>query len=189
MLLSKIYCLDLGFVAAISSHNDCQKLVDIANELMNPIQADKKMFSLASLTMLIKCPLFIQLHLSQFGFMILNTKNPDELEAYVPNETEICSPDLETSRLISDDMKRTTSALFINPKAYQADGCDKFISQVMTPINTYTTIVVHGSYHQWQRLVSQQGLPHPLEAYRSAVNQIILTEWNHDKIQRFKEQD
>jgi hypothetical protein len=189
MLLNKIPVLDKGFVAAISSHNDGQKLQDIADNFMNPVHADTRVFDISSLTLLVKCPLFVQLNISQFGFTIMNTRQEGELEAYIPNETEIGAPELEVNKLISDDIMRTTNALFINPKAYQADGCDRFISQVIMPINTYTTIIVHGSYDRWKRLVAQQNLPLPLEAYRSAIGQIFTAEWNYGKTKRFEEQD
>ena len=186
MLLNRIPCLDKGFVAVVSSHNDCQKLSDIADNILSPSQVTNRVFDISSLTLMVKCPLFIQLNLSQFGFDMIYGKQ-DDVEAYVPNETEIGSPELETNRLISDDMKRTTEALLINPKAYQADGCDRFVSQVMTPINVYTTIIVHGSYDQWKRFIEQKNLPAPVETYRSAVDQIMSAEWNDGKTKRFEE--
>jgi len=185
MLLNNIPCLDKGYVSTISSHNDSQKLVDIANHLLTPYQVSEKLLQLSSLTLLIKCPLFIQLNLAQYGFTILYAKSTPEVEAYLPNEAEVNTPELETSRLIMNDIKQTTEALLINPKAYNADGCDKFTSQVMTPISVYTTIITHGSYDQWKRFTAQVNLPAQIESYRSAVEQIVEVEWKYGQIKDF----
>jgi len=189
MILNQIPCLDKGYVAKISSHNDGIKLLDIANEFLNPAQRSDKLFVISSLTLIVKCPLFCQLNLSQFGFDIINTKPLEKLEAYIPHPGEISGNDLEVSREMSENMRRTTEALFMNPIAYQADGCDRFISQVIIPVNTYTTVIVHGSYNQWQKYMAQQNLPSPLEAYRLAVKQIVDVEWEHGTTKRLKEQD
>lgn len=131
---------------------------------------------MSTMTLVIKCPLFIQLSLSTFGFKIFTTPVA-EVETFNPNVGEIGSPDLETNRVISENMKATSDALHVNPAAYQEDGCDRFISQILTPINTYTTILVHGSYNDWKRFCNQQRVPLPMKAYIKAVTQIMNAEW------------
>lgn len=178
-LLNKLPCLDKGFVGLISSTNDSNRLRDVLPYLS--IKNSMSELDLSYMTLLIKCPLFVQLHLSQFNLLIFNTTMQLELETYIPNEAEVNASDLETSRLISDDIKRTADALQINPSAYKADGCDNFISQVLTPINTYTTIVVHGSRKNWQNFINQNILPKPIEAYRNTIQQIYNAEWINEK--------
>jgi hypothetical protein len=65
----------------------------------------------------------------------------------------------------------------MNHKAYQADGCDRFMSQILTPINTYTTILIHGMYNDWSRFISQNNAPAPIAAYIIAVGQLLKAEW------------
>lgn len=175
MLLNKIPCLDKGYVAYVSSSNNSKKLKELALEFLkshdtSPLQ------QIANLTIVIKCPLFVQLNLSKFNLSIV-AANTNELDAYIPNAGEVGGPDRQTNEMIADDMNRTTEALLINPKAYQADGCDKFVSQIMTPINTYTTLIVHGQQGEWLKFCSQSNAPSPISSYMSAVKQILDMEW------------
>lgn len=173
MLLNKLPCLDKGYVAHISTCNDQRKI----RELVEEFSPQANLYPISAMTLVIKCPLFVQLYLSKFHFNILTTKQSGDLETFIPNETEIGSPETETNRLISDDIKRTSAALLINPKAYQSDGCDHFISQVVTPINIYTTIIVHGTKEQWGSLINEPLLPYPIEAFKNAIQDIYIAEW------------
>jgi|ERR1051325_1310748 hypothetical protein len=175
MLLNKLPCLDKGYVAYLDSTCDSVKLRDVALEFFKRTDG-KFLQDLAHLTVVIKCPLFVQLNLSQFDLNIVVTPGSDD-EAYCPSVGEIGSPDHATNKAIADDFERTTAALQVNPKAYQADGCDRFISQVMTPISTYTTLIVAGSYNEWRKFVNQPNMPAPLIAYTNAVHQIMTMEW------------
>lgn len=131
----------------------------------------------STMTLAIKCPLFVQLHLSTFNLNIMKTPVVEQ-EAYLPNVGEVGALDLETSRNIAANIKATTDALLLNPKAYEQDGCNRFISQVSTPINTYTTLLVHGSYSEWKRFCDQSSAPLPLRSYIKAVTQIMNAEWH-----------
>lgn len=176
VLLNKLPCLDKGYVALVSSTNDSKKL----REIMPYISAQSKSreLDIGSMTILIRCPLFVQIYLSHYNLTIMSANLNEEPEAFIPNEAEIKADDLQTSIAISDDIKRTTDALTINPKAYQADGCDKFLSQVITPINIYTTILIHGSRRTWVEFINQNKLPYPIDSYRQLVKQIYDAEWN-----------
>jgi hypothetical protein len=175
MLLNKLPVLDFGYVALISSSCTSEKLNDVAMEFF---KKDNSQFlrDLSTLTLVIKCPLFLQLNLSTHDFTIITTP-VTEIETYIPNVGEIGSPSLETNREIVGNIKATSDALHINPKAFQADGCDRFISQVLTPINTYTTLIVHGSYNEWKRFCNQQKVPAPMKGYIKAITQIMNAEW------------
>ena len=177
MLVNKIPCLDKGYVAYLDSSGNSSKLKNIALEFFKKTDS-KFLYDLSSLTVVIKCPLFVQLNLSQFGLKIINTPQ-SQLEAYCPSVGEIGSPDHATNKHIQDDILKTTEALHINPKAYQADGCDHFVAQVLTPISTYTTLIVHGSYNEWRRFVVQVNAPVSLTAYINAIEQIMNMEWKH----------
>lgn len=178
MLLNKIPCLDNGYVALIDSHMTTQKLRDVGQEFYGGTYPTA-LENLGTLTIAMKCPLFVQLNLSKFDLRIIDANNSNQdVEAYKPNETEVGCKSLEDSRVIADDISRTTDALIINPKAYQADGCNIFISHTITPISVYTTLIVSGYYNEWCKFACQQTkLPTPIRAYTKAVGQILESEW------------
>ena len=129
--------------------------------------------------MIIRCPVWFQLRLSLSSLTIVGAPNTP-MEAYLPNTGEIGTKDKSTNDAISEDISRTTAALLMNPKAYKADGADNFISQVMTPMNVYTTLLVSGTLAEWRELIGHAG-PAPMEAYLIAIRQIINVEWAHGK--------
>lgn len=176
LLLNKIPVLDKGFVATYDTGNNSVKLNALAVEHFKVLDG-KFLADSSSLTLVIKCPLFMQLNLSQWGFRITPLPTQGDLEAYIPNVGEIGAKSLEESTNIEDDMKRTSAALFMNHKAYTYDGCNRFLSQILTPINTYTTILVHGMYNDWNRFVSQNNTPAPIASYVQAVASILKAEW------------
>ena len=185
MLLNKLTVLDKGFVSLVASSCDGLSLREFKSELFRG-QLHSDFLKIASATLYIKCPLFIQLQLSKFGFIITSIPSPEnKLEVYVPDETEIGSPSLETNRLISDDIYKTSEALLINPTAYQQDGCDRFMSQMLMPINLYTEILVHGTLEQWLIFLAQEKLPKPAESYLTTIQGILLCEW--DNLKELKE--
>lgn len=176
MLLNKIPVLDKGYIALVDSCNTTCKLREIGAEVYGgeyPVALEE----LGSMTVLIKCPLFVQLALSKFNFRIVDANGSRPLEAYVPNAGEIGAPERLDAEAIADDISRTTDALLINPLAYQRDGCDRFVSQLVSPISMYTTIIVSGSYSEWCKFSYQQNLPRAIAAYMNGLAQIIETEW------------
>jgi hypothetical protein len=176
MLLNKVPCLDRGYVALLEASCSTSKLLDISKEFFKK-EETKFLRELGSLTLAIKCPLFVQLHLSTYNLNIITAPAFDEIEAYIPNVGEIGSASPADGRVIMDNMKATTDALLINPAAYQQDGCDRFISQVMTPISTYTTLIVQGPFEEWKKFCEQQRLPGPIKDYVKAITQIANVEW------------
>jgi len=176
MLLNKIPCLDKGYVAYVNSANNSKQLVEMALEFFRSTDTTP-LRHMANLTLVIKCPLFVQLNLAKFDLRVVMTPLFTEPEAYVPNAGEIGGQDRQTNELIADDIGRTSEALLINPKAYQADGCDRFVSQILSPISTYTTLIVHGTHAEWQKFCVQNNSPAPLDSYKAAVKQILDMEW------------
>jgi hypothetical protein len=131
---------------------------------------------ISTLTLVMKCPLFVQLNLSTHDFKIISVP-VTEVESYCPNLGEVAAKAHDLSKDIADNIKATSDALLINPKAYQEDGCDRFVSQVLTPISTYTTIIVHGSYNEWKRFCNQTKLPAPIKSYVKAITQVMNADW------------
>jgi hypothetical protein len=178
MLLSRVPVLDKGFVAKVDSSMPAEKLNEIAETYHKRLDGGFLSFDTASLTVLMKCPLFVQLNLSTFNLQIKSLPlDSESLEVYLPSVGEIGGRSLQVNTDIAEDMKRSSVALLMNHSAYQADGCDKFISQILTPINTYTTILVHGMYNDWGRYTGQANAPAPIAAYIAAVHQILRAEW------------
>lgn len=176
MLLNQIPCLDKGFVAYVNSANNSKQLVELSLEFFRTTDTSN-LRHMANLTLVIKCPLFVQLNLAKFDLRVVMCPLYQEPESYVPNAGEVGGTDRETNEMIADDIMRTSEALLINPKAYQADGCDRFVSQILSPISTYTTLIVHGTHAEWVKFCNQNNSPAPLESYKLAVKQIIDMEW------------
>lgn len=176
MLLNKIPCLDKGYVALIDSMVTTQKMRDIGAEFFGG-EYPTSIEDLGQMTVAIKCPLFFQLYLSKFNLKVIDANTTGKLDAYIPNPGEVGAPERLDNEAIADDISRTTDALIINPKSYQADGADRFVSQLTTPINVYTTLIVSGSYNEWCKLAFQEKLPGPIKAFATAIGQIITVEW------------
>lgn len=178
MLLNKIPVLDKGFVALIDSCNTTKKLREVGVEFFKNGDYPLALENMGTLTLAIKCPLFVQLSLSKHNLTIVSSNIEKELDAYVPKSHEISSSDRLLNDSIADSISKTTEALIINSKAYAADGADKFISQILMPINVYTTIIVHGSYTEWCNYAYKDKTPSIINAYSSAIGQIIEAEWS-----------
>ena len=179
MLLNEIPCLDKGHVALMSSSNGGAKLKDLADALFVTLP-HASFGDIANATLIIKCPLFLQLKLSQYGFTIIQAPHKGAVEAFIPDMTDVQAASAEDGTAISDDINRTTEALLINPKSYQEDGCDEFTSQVITPINVYTTLVVHGTLNQWLiYLNTKTKLPKAIKSYNDAIREVLLAEWKN----------
>jgi hypothetical protein len=177
MLLNKIPVLDKGFVALIDSSNTTKKLREIGKEFFNDATYPAALEKFGTLTLVIKCPLFVQLSLSKYSLSLISADQSRNIEAYKPAPHEILSKSREINEAISDDISRTTEALLINPKAYMADGADKFVSQIITPISAYTTVIAHGAYKDWCEYAYNSKLPSIISVYADAVKQIIESEW------------
>lgn len=175
MLLSKIPVLDKGYVALIDSCNTTSKLREIGAEFFGG-DYPTSLEDLGSMTVAIKCPLFFQLYLSKFNLKVINADS-GPVEFFRPNAGEVAASDVLTSEAISDDLARTADALILNPKAYQADGCERFMSQINTPLSVYTSLIVSGSYSEWCKIAFATAVPKPIKAYTSAIEQIITAEW------------
>lgn len=182
MLLNKIPVLDQGYVALISSAMSHKVYSDTVDEFFGAVD-NVSLHRLSFATLVFKAPLFVQMHLGQHGVKIVHARpanqSSDSLGAYLPNHGEIAGPDLESNRAIADDIERTTAALLINPASYRADGADRFISQIILPISTYTTFLVGATLEDWQKFYRMKSVPTPIRSYADAVEQIIKAEWKN----------
>lgn len=174
--LNKIDVLDIGYVALVSVSNNGKTLKGLYDDYFRT-KINRELWALASMTLLVKCPLFKQLHLSKHNLRIIQMPGKEELETYIPDMSEIGTGSAKDDKSMSDYLKQTLESMLIAPKALQEDKCDKFISQVITPISVYNEIIVHGTLADWLKYIKQQRLPKQLESYRAVIEGIMAAEW------------
>lgn len=177
MLLNKVKVLDKGFVAPLSVNITGKELQDIQDTYFRT-KINMKLLSLCSATIVIKCPLFVQLNLSQYGLDIISTPS-DDVEAFIPDLTMIKGDSLEDRQRMQEYISATTEALILNQRGMPMDGADELTSQMLTPINTYNEIIVHGNLRNWVDFLNQKKLPDAMEKYRSTVFEVLKADWGN----------
>ena len=177
MLLNKTNVLDKGFVAMIDKSGNAALLQNLQDTYFQT-KINVKLLDLSSATFIIKCPLFVQLNLSQFGFDIITTPSND-IEAYLPDISSVSADTLEDRQRICNYITATTEALLLNHKGFSMDGADKFTSQMLTPINVYNELIVSGSLRKWLQYLNHTNVPLQLKEYQEAVRAHLLTEWKN----------
>lgn len=183
MLLNKISVLDKGFVALIDSSGNAKLLQDLQDTYF-ATKVNVRLLEIASATLIIKCPLFVQLNISQYGFELIHLPS-NQVEAYLPDVASVSADTLDDSRRISNYIAATTEALLLNHKGFSMDGADPFTSQMLTPISVYNEIIVSGNIKKWITYLNQTNLPTPISKYQDAVKASLLTEWkNLEKMQK-----
>jgi len=175
-LLNEHPVLDKGYVALHSCAPSGLELLQLSKEFFRG-RWDDRLLNTAVAHVKIKCPLFVQLMLSEHGLASVAQRVTSKPEAFVPNVSQVNAKDLEASEAIQRDIEQTTAALLLNPSAYQSEHCDLFISQVISPISVYNVLIVSGSLAQWLSFLSQRGLPSPIEAYRKATENVLFAEF------------
>ena len=177
MLLNENNVLDKGWVAPLQFNGGGKLLQDLQDHYFKA-NTNMKLLNISSATLVIKCPLFVQLNLSQYGFDIISTPS-DGVEAYTPDLSMIDGESLEDREKVADYIKKTTDALLINKEGLAMDGVDKFTAQLLMPITVYNELIVHGSLTNWLVYLKQKKLPKELEAYRCQIQEVLKTEWKN----------
>src|SRR5690606_10540428 len=98
MLLNKNTVLDKGFVAPLSFNGGGKLLQDLQDHYFKA-NVNLKLLNIASATLVIKCPLFVQLNLSQYGLDIISTPS-DGVEAYTPDLSMVSGDSVEDKERI-----------------------------------------------------------------------------------------
>jgi hypothetical protein len=177
MLLNKINVLDKGFVAPLVISGEGKLLQDIQDHYFRT-KTNLKLLELCNIALVIKCPLFVQLNLSQYGLNIITTPS-DNVEAYIPDVSMIDGESLEDRQEIARYIDVTTEALLLNHKGIAMDGGSRFTAQLLTPITVYNELIVSGKLELWLKFLKQKSLPKELELYRSSVQSVISTGWRN----------
>ena len=169
--------LDKGFVALLESTCSGKQLQDLQDTYFKT-KVNMKLLRLCSATLIIKCPIFVQLNLSQYGFDLISTPS-DKVEAFIPDLTAVAGETLEDRQRMAQYINATTEALLLNGKGMTMDGADNFTSQMLTPISVYNEIIVHGSLREWISFLNQKNLPDSMESYRKAIQERLSVEWTN----------
>ena len=177
MLLNKILVLDKGFIAPLQFNGGGRLLQELQDNYFKT-RANVRLLNITSATLVIKCPLFVQLSLSQCGLDIILTPSND-VEAYIPDVSMVDGETLEDRENIAKYIKVTTEALLLNQKGMPMDGSSDFTSQLLTPITVYNEIIVHGNLKKWLFFLKQKNLPKEIELYRAHINALLETEWKN----------
>lgn len=175
-LLNEIPTLDKGYVAIHSCAPSGKELAPLCKEFYKS-KYHRDIEHLVQVVFKIKCPLFVQLNFTSFNLRTVTSKDVVAIDAFVPTIVEINAQNLEASTAIQEDIERTTHALLLNPKAYQSEHCDRFVSQIITPISVFNTLLISGSLAEWTRFIKQTGLPKPIEVYRKAIVEALFAEF------------
>jgi hypothetical protein len=175
-LLNEHPVLDKGYVALHSCGPSGLELVELSKEFFRG-RWDDRLLNTGVAHLKIKCPLFVQLCFQEHGLMAVTKRSDAKPEAFIPNVSQVNAQNLEASEAIQRDIQQTTEALLLNPKAYQMEHCDLFVSQVISPVSVYNVLIVSGSLTQWLSFLSQRGLPSPIEAYRKATENVLFAEF------------
>lgn len=180
MNLGKEPVLDKGWVATISFSNTGKELQELQGFLGSIV--DMKLIEIANATLMIKCPLFVQMNLNSYNLNVINASS-GTIEAYTPSVGELKTGTNSQDLFLAKYFEETSESLIMSSKGLVEDGCDAFLAQSLMPVSVYNRIVVHGSLSQWVKFLKQNNLPTPIEAYRSKIRDILLAQWkNLDKL-------
>ena len=179
MLLNKLNVSEKGFVALLETTGNGRMLQDIQDEYFKT-KYSLKLLELSSATLIIKCPLFVQLNISQCSLSVISTPIK-EVEAYIPDLSEIVGNSLDDRQEMINYISITTEALLLNQKGLEMDGADIFTTQLLTPISVYSEIIIKGSLRQWIQFLNQKNLPQQVEIYRLQVEYALISQWKNLK--------
>lgn len=178
MILAKQEVLDKGWVALLSYSNSSKELQDI-QDCFFTTKANLRLLDIASATIAIKCPLFVQLNLARHLSIIDATE--DKIEAYIPDISELNTGSNQDDLRVFRYFEETTESLMMNSPGLITEGCDPFLAQVLMPVSVYNRVIVHGSLHDWIKFLKQKNLPKPILAYQSTIYDVLSAQWRNLK--------
>lgn len=139
-------------------------------------------------SLIVKAPMFVKMMFPEFGLITL-TNNKSKLEVFEPTMSDVKAETPTIGQEIADDIKATSQALLINPKAYRADGCERSVSQINTPIALYNSFIVSGFLSNWNELISHNSFQPLIEDYREAIHSLIIAEYLEVTNDEFSEEE
>ena len=173
-MLNKIPVLDKGYVALISSSLDAKAMRELESRHFNN-KINKQLWELATLTLEIRCPIFVQIFFQQVGLSVINVVEK-KVECYTPDLSEIGTGNHQTDKEIAEYMKQTTEALILTALAFEKDGLNRFTANSLMPVSVYNTIIVSGNLQKWINLLKKK-TPSPISMYVDTIYEIAENEW------------
>jgi len=177
MLLNQLNVDDKGFVAMIDSYGGSKVLQNIQDTYFSS-KINMKLLDFSGAILMIKCPLFVQLNICQFGFNMMPLPSK-EVEVYIPDISQISGQTLEDREEIFSYIQATSEALILNQKGLSMDGADAVTSQLLMPISTYNEIIVSGSLKQWFNYLNQTELPNQINNYQKQIENCMSVVWKN----------
>lgn len=181
MVFNKLPVLDKGFVAFVASGMDDKTLAKLFQHY-NKGNINPEFIRMATVTLVFKCPLFVNMFLYRFGLNIVGVEPADsnkEIEFFTPDEGQIRTTEGMDATEIRKHMEYMTGVLKVTQAGYVKDGCDHFVSQVNLPISVYNEVVVSGTLDQWIRFFRSKNLPSPIESYRQTSYNIVKADFRN----------
>ena len=174
--LNKITVLDNGWVALLSASCTGNIIKEIQTYYYD-IKPNRAIAAIPHATLVVRCPLFVQLYLANFDLTLRQLKGLKEKQLYVPTEVDIGAPELKDSISIRDHIKQTLEALVVSSEGYKMDGCNASAAQVVLPVSVYSDIMLSGSMAQWIEVLSHKTTTPQINQYKAVICNILLAEW------------
>jgi hypothetical protein len=159
-----------GYVQCTQESHDSITLEALVKEV-----GYKNAIELVTCTLKFKAPLFIRMGIVKESLTIVDIPKSFN-KVFIPDVSMIQSGNHELDAEIAEHIKQMAEVSVINIKGFQADGCDRFIAQTITPINVYIEFYAAITLSQMIRY-SQQKLPVPVQNYVDAINDIVTATW------------
>ena len=174
--LNRIPVLDHGYVRLVSA-SPTEKVLDTIKRRAYRGATTPAMIAMPSVTLEIRLPYAVLISLTSQAIRFTPYLDMDVNLVLEPNEADIGSPSLEVSREIAASMKSTVNALVTNQHSYVADGCDRSIATITTPIAAYWEGVATAQLDTWIQVINTKGSPRLVQAYQIAIANAISTEF------------
>ena len=149
--INAISLYDHGFISVLYSSFSAKKAEELELFYLPKINHGRLSSEFSRISFLMRVPMFILTQMVNYDIKIMYAKS-DEEQYFLPTEADIVGCDLETALQMKAVIEETTAALQINPSALVADGCNPEVSQILTPVSRYVTIITEAKKSEWLRL-------------------------------------
>jgi hypothetical protein len=173
--LNAISVYEHGFIAPLYTSFSESKVKELEMFAIHESNHGRLSAQWATMSFMIKVPLFVLTKLVNYEVKILFCKEDNE-QYYIPTEAEIVASDLETARLIKEDIASTTEALKVNPKAYMSDGCQPDAAHTITPISRYVVFLAEAKTRTWLSICDSMNQKTISKQFSLVLQSIISSE-------------
>jgi hypothetical protein len=167
-----------GYMQMIGCNHDADMLKTISDEI-----GYSNALKLTIVSLKLRAPLFVRIGVSNYT---LDTSDVPKStgKTFVPDVSMISSGNNVLDREIAEHIRHMSETATINVRDFQRDGCDRFVAQLVTPINTYVDFYATMTLDRLIKF-SKLKLPVPMQRYVEAAADIVCVTWPH--LQKIKE--